>query len=86
LTIANPISALSINHGIVDNVQSEINKKYNLYFPVETTGGNIFALFQDPDDIRLKDPFPGAYPTKNIIERNIRQEKSGRWQLLLHQY
>jgi hypothetical protein len=63
-----------IHQGIVDKVQSEINKKYNLFFPVETTtgGSNIFALFQDPDDIRLKAPTPDAYPTKNIIEDSIR--------------
>jgi hypothetical protein len=61
-----------LNQGIVDKVQSEINGKYNLYFPVETTGSNIFALFQDPDDIRLKAPIRSAYPTKNIIEDSIR--------------
>jgi hypothetical protein len=63
-----------INQGIVDKVPSEINRKYNLFYPVEaTTGGsNIFALFQDPDDIRLKAPSPNAYPTKNIIEDYIR--------------
>jgi hypothetical protein len=45
-----------------------------LYYPVEvTTGGsNIFALFADPDDIRLKVPIPDVYPTKNIIEDSIR--------------
>jgi hypothetical protein len=63
-----------INQGIVDKVPSEIDKRFNLFLPVEaTTGGsNIFALFQDPDDIRLKAPTPDAYPTKNIIEDSIR--------------
>ncbi|MGB6530068.1 MAG: hypothetical protein WBF33_18340 [Candidatus Nitrosopolaris sp.] len=63
-----------INQGIVDKVPSEINKKYNLFFPVETTtsGSNIFALFQDPDDIRLKAPSRDAFPTKNLIEDSIR--------------
>jgi hypothetical protein len=63
-----------INQGIVDKVPSEIDKRFNLFLPVEaTTGGsNIFALFQDPDDIRLKSPFPNAYPTKNIIEDSTR--------------
>jgi hypothetical protein len=59
-----------INQGIVDKVPSEIDKRSNLY---ATTGGsNIFALFQDPDDIRLKAPFPSAYPTRNIIEDSTR--------------
>ncbi|MGA9154569.1 MAG: hypothetical protein WBZ36_28625 [Candidatus Nitrosopolaris sp.] len=63
-----------INQGIVDKVPSEIDKRFNIFFPVEaTTGGsNIFALFQDPDDIRLKAPIPNAYPTKNLIEDSIR--------------
>jgi hypothetical protein len=63
-----------INQGIVDKVPSEIDKRFNLFLPVEaTTGGsNIFALFQDPDDIRLKAATPDAYPTKNIIEDSIR--------------
>ena len=63
-----------MNQGIVDKVPSKINRKYNLFSPVETTtgGSNIFALFQDPDDIRLKAPNPEAYPTKNVIEDSIR--------------
>jgi hypothetical protein len=63
-----------INQGIVDKVPSEIDKRSNLYYPVEaTTGGSsIFALFQDPDDIRLKAASPSAYPTKNLIEDSIR--------------
>ena len=63
-----------IIQGIVDKVPSEIDKRFNLFLPVEaTTGGsNIFALFQDPDDMRLKAPYPSAYPTKNIIEDSIR--------------
>jgi hypothetical protein len=63
-----------INQGIVDKVPGEIDKRFNLFFPVEpTTGGsNIFALFQDPDDIRLKAPTKDAYPTTNIIEDSIR--------------
>jgi hypothetical protein len=63
-----------MNQGIVDKVASEIDRRSFLYYPVETTNGesNIFALFQDPDDIRLKAPTPDAYPTKNIIEDSIR--------------
>lgn len=63
-----------MNQGIVDKDPSEINRKYNLFSPVETTtgGSNIFALFQDPDDIRLKASTPDVYPTKNIIEDSIR--------------
>ena len=63
-----------VNQGIVDKVPSNINRKYNLFFPVEATigGSNIFALFQDPDDIRLKAPFPSAFPSMNVIEESIR--------------
>jgi hypothetical protein len=63
-----------INQGIVDKVPSEIDKRFNLFYPVESTtgGSNIFALFQDPDDIRLKAPTPDAYPAKNTIEDSIR--------------
>jgi hypothetical protein len=41
-----------------------------LFFPVEvTTGGSsIFALFQHPDDIRLRVPSPDVYPTMNRLE------------------
>jgi hypothetical protein len=63
-----------INQGIVDKVPSEIDKRFNIFYPVEAKTGatNIFALFQDPDDIRLKVPTPDAYPSKNIIEDSIR--------------
>jgi hypothetical protein len=33
------------NQGILDFVKSEINGKYNIYFPVE--GGNIYSIFDD---------------------------------------
>jgi hypothetical protein len=52
----------------VDKVPSEIDKRFNIFFPVEACESNIFALSQDPDDIRLKAPIP----TKNLIEDYIR--------------
>jgi hypothetical protein len=63
-----------LNQGIIDKAPSEIDKRSNIYFPVEATigGNNIFALFQDPDDIRLKTPSRDVYPTMNIIEDSIR--------------
>jgi hypothetical protein len=63
-----------MNQGIIDKAPSEINRKYNLFYPVEATTGesNIFALFQDPVDIRLKAPTSDAYPTKNLMEDSIR--------------
>jgi hypothetical protein len=40
-----------INQGVLDYVKSEINGKYNIYFPVEE--GNLYSIFDD-DDTRLK--------------------------------
>jgi hypothetical protein len=44
-----------INQGIIDKVQSKIDGRQNIYFPVQ--GGernNLSALFEDPDNPRLK--------------------------------
>ena len=43
-----------INQGIIDKVQSLLDGRQNIYFPVETDTGKIFSLFDDPDDFRLK--------------------------------
>lgn len=63
-----------LNQGVIDKVPSEIDKRYNIFFPVDATpgGSNIFALFQDPDDIRLKVPDQNDYPTIIVIEDSIR--------------
>ena len=45
------------NLGIVDKFQSELDKRENLYCPVDEVGtGNVFAMSDDanPDDYRLK--------------------------------
>jgi hypothetical protein len=55
------------NLGIIDKFQSELNKKENLYCPVDEVGtSNIFAMSDDanPDDFRLKIKEPKFYPCK----------------------
>jgi hypothetical protein len=59
-----------INQGIIDKEQSQIDGRQNIYYPVEEV--NIFSLFDDPDDPRLKVLSPDAYPTKSVIEESFR--------------
>jgi len=59
-----------INQGIIDKVQSRINGRFNIFFPVEE--GNIFSLFEKADVPRLKISNPDLYPTTDRIEKSFR--------------
>jgi Bifunctional DNA primase/polymerase, N-terminal len=61
-----------INQGIIDYVQSEINRRENIYFPVEEDT-NLFHIFDDStNDLRLKVPTPDIFPSKNFLEGQFR--------------
>jgi hypothetical protein len=61
-----------INQGLIDKTQSLIDKRRNLFFPVEESGGKIFSLFDDPDDLRLKVRDASFYPSRSFIEESFR--------------
>jgi hypothetical protein len=54
------------NQGILDFVKSEINGKYNIYFPVEE--GNLYSIFDDSSDLKLKVSHPERFPSKNFLK------------------
>jgi hypothetical protein len=62
------------NQGIVDFVKSEINGKYNIYFPVEE--GNIYSIFDDSssasNNLNLKVLHPERFPSKNFLKEQFR--------------
>jgi hypothetical protein len=60
-----------INQGIIDKVQSEINGSQNIYFPVEEEG-NIFSIFEDPDNPKLKVSNPDIFPSKSFLKEEFR--------------
>ncbi|MGB7664071.1 MAG: hypothetical protein WBL67_15155 [Nitrososphaeraceae archaeon] len=63
------------NLGIVDKFQSGLDRRENLYCPVDEVGtSSIFAMSDDanPYDYRLKVKEPHLYPSKNILMNCIR--------------
>ena len=72
--------------GIMDKFQSVMNKKENMYAPVDDVGtSNIFSMSsddKDPDDFRLEIKEPCLYPCKTLLldycRTNVkrRQERS----------
>jgi phosphopantetheine adenylyltransferase len=76
-----------INQGIVDHIESEINKREHIYFPVEEEGGgNLFHIFDDSGssnssnskdgatyhNLRLKVPDPSIFPSKTFLYSQFR--------------
>jgi hypothetical protein len=63
-----------LNQGIIDKIQSQINGRYNIFFPAEeeTQGGNIFSLFEDADVPKLKVSEHNLYPSTEHIEESFR--------------
>jgi hypothetical protein len=66
------------NQGIIDSVQSVINRNRNVYFPsyAATATESFFHSFMDEknelfDDIRFKVVNPKAYPSKDVLEVQI---------------
>jgi hypothetical protein len=62
------------NQGIVNYAKSQINGKENIYFPVDEDEdeGNIFSLFENGKDYRLTIKDPMMYPSKNVLEKELR--------------
>jgi hypothetical protein len=62
-----------INQGVLDKIQSQINGKFNIFFPVEEAeDGKIFSLFEKADVAKLKILSPKLYPTADRIEESFR--------------
>jgi hypothetical protein len=62
-----------VNQGIVDKTQSQINGRFNIFFPVEETeDGKIFSLFEETDIAKLKVFKQELYPATDRIEESFR--------------
>jgi hypothetical protein len=63
-----------LNQGIIDKIQSQINKNNNLYFPSDDEQ-SIFSLFaNDKDDLRLKLKDGAFYALKTSMEEALRSQ------------
>ncbi len=60
-----------INQGIINKVKSEIDGRQNIYYPVDEEG-NLFSMFDDNKDLRLKVSDPGIFPSKNFLKKQFR--------------
>lgn len=69
-----------VNLGIIDKSQSVLNKKENIYFPAEEEG-NLFDMFQDSRDLRLKITSCALYPCKALLEESFRTiiKRNDKW-------
>jgi hypothetical protein len=69
-----------LNQGIIDKLQSQINKNNRLYFPSDEEQ-NIFSLFAK-DDHRLMLKDEALYPSTTAIEEGLKsitiEEKASR--------
>jgi hypothetical protein len=67
-----------VNVNAIDKAKSEIDNRENIYFPVGE--GNLFHIFDDEKDLRLKVPNPETFPTKDLLkgEFRTRLEKNDR--------
>lgn len=60
-----------VNLGVLDKVQSEIDKRENIYLPVEE--GNLFHIFDDStNSLRLSLPSPKLFPNKSFLKEQFR--------------
>jgi hypothetical protein len=60
-----------VNLGVLDKVQSEIDRRENIYLPVED--GSLFDIFVDDEtNLRIKVLTPEQFPTKNFLKEQFR--------------
>jgi hypothetical protein len=60
-----------VNLGVIDKVKSEIDKRENIYLPVEE--GDLFHIFDDStNNIRLTVPRPNIFPSKSFLKEQFR--------------
>lgn len=59
------------NLGIINIVKSSINGNELICFPVEDGNGNIFNIFDDENDLRLKIKDDSLFPTRSLLEKNF---------------
>jgi hypothetical protein len=63
-----------VNLGVIDKVRSEIDKRENIYLPVEE--GDLFHIFDDSanndSNLRLTVLNPEAFPNKNFLKEQFR--------------
>ena len=59
-----------VNLGVLDKVQSEIDRRENIYVPVEE--GSLFHIFEDDSGLKIKIPSDELFPSKNFLEKQFR--------------
>src|SRR5205807_1463862 len=63
-----------VNLGVIDKVQSEIDRRENIYLQVEE--GSLFHIFDDDDSVnsnlRIRVPSSEIFPSKNFLKEQFR--------------
>ena len=60
-----------LNLGFINKTQSVIDRRANIYSPVEET--NIFTMFQNSQDFRLRITNPSLFPSRQVLEEHFRR-------------
>jgi hypothetical protein len=60
-----------LNLGFINKTQSVIDRRANIYSPVEET--NIFTMFQNSQDFRLRITVASLFPSRQALEEDFRR-------------
>jgi len=60
-----------LNLGFINKTQSVVDRRANIYSPVEET--NIFTMFQNSQDFRLRITDPSLFPSRQVLEEHFRR-------------
>jgi len=66
-----------LNQGIIDKVQSQLNKNNNLYFPSDEEQTGIFSLFANKDQGLKLEVDPEYYPDSVVVEHPEKHHAKG---------
>jgi len=58
-----------LNLGFINKTQSAIDRRANIYSPVEEN--NIFTMFQNSQDFRLRITDPALFPRRQVLEEHF---------------
>ena len=59
-----------VNLGVLDKVQSEIDRRENIYVPADEN--SLFHIFDDDKDVKIKVTDNEVFPSKNFLEKQFR--------------
>lgn len=74
-----------LNQGLVNSVSSALNLREHIWFPVDQDA-NIFSMFENSEDLRLKVTDVKVYPSMDVLEDSYsicsRQEEKSPYKII----